>query len=116
MLDKIEKLQRDICNNYGAAYLPIPRSSVIGISLNMRESLGPINGFRHPPQGETTGWFLYAGEELKSDPDFFHPLHVGHLGSWCPVVEKFLGLPPGWRFLIAEDYLDVWYDDDLLII
>jgi hypothetical protein len=27
-----------------------------------------------------------------------------------------LGLPPGWRFLIAPGYLDVWYDASLLDI
>ena len=27
-----------------------------------------------------------------------------------------LALPPGWRFLLAPDYEDVWYDPSLLLI
>ena len=34
--------------------------------------------------------------------------------SLCPEVLEFLGLPPGYRFLLAIDYVDVWYDPSLL--
>jgi hypothetical protein len=27
---------------------------------------------------------------------------------------RFLGLPPGWRFLVAGDYEDVWEEQSLL--
>lgn len=37
-----------------------------------------------------------------------------HLDQLCPEIQKFLGLPPGWRFLIAENYEDVWFDISLL--
>ena len=47
-------------------------------------------------------------------PIFFVPLHVVHLDEWCPEVKKYLGLPPGWRFLIAEGHEDVWFDESLL--
>jgi hypothetical protein len=31
------------------------------------------------------------------------------------VFARYLGLAPGWRFLIGEDgYEDVWFDPDLL--
>ena len=74
----------------------------------------PINGLRHPPEGDTTGWYIWAGEELSEDPDFFVPLHFEHLAEWCPGVTKFLALPPGWRFLTAPDHEDVWFDVSLL--
>jgi hypothetical protein len=45
---------------------------------------------------------------------FFLPLHVTHLESRCPEIIKYLGLAPGWRFLVAPDYEDVWYDKALL--
>jgi hypothetical protein len=45
----------------------------------------------------------------------FLPLHVMHLDEWCPDVMRFLGLPPGWRFLVADGYQDVWDDPSLLI-
>ena len=28
----------------------------------------------------------------------------------------YLGLAPGWRFLIAPGYEDVWYDEKLLLV
>ncbi|KZN50869.1 immunity protein Imm33 domain-containing protein [Pseudoalteromonas luteoviolacea] len=109
-----EKLQKELCNVYGSDFLAAPRELKVGISLNVREGIVPINGLRHPPVGDTTGWYIYAGEEMSIAPDFFQPLHVEHLSDWCPEVEKYLGLSPGWRFLIAGDYEDVWYDETLL--
>ena len=53
---------------------------------------------------------------MSDAPDYFKPLHVEHLKEWCPEVEKYLGLGPGWRVLIAGEYEDVWYDESLLDI
>jgi len=51
---------------------------------------------------------------LSDDPDFFRPLHVEHVAEWCPEVQPYLALPPGWRFLIAPGHEDVWFDPALL--
>ena len=112
----IEDLQRATCARFGAEYIPAPRHLTVGFSKTIREGLLPINGLRHPTDGTTTGWYLWGGELLSDSPDFFQPLHVEHLGEWCPAVEKYLGLPPGWLFLIAGDYEDVWYDESLLAV
>jgi hypothetical protein len=113
---EIEELQKKICKKYKADFLSSPNKLKVGIALNVRKGIKPINGLRHSPEGDTTGWYIYAGEELSDDPDFFKPLHVEHLDKWCPQAKKFLGLPPGWRFLIIGDHEDVWYDDALLDI
>ncbi|HEY4593698.1 MAG TPA: hypothetical protein VIJ61_14885, partial [Thermoanaerobaculia bacterium] len=91
-----------------------PSSLKAGVAANVRSSIVPVNGLRHPPEGDTTGWYIWAGEELRSDPGFFLPLHIEHLKEWRPEVLRFLALPPGWRFLIAGDSEDVWYDESLL--
>jgi hypothetical protein len=39
---------------------------------------------------------------------------VVHLHDQCPEVLRFLGLPPGFGFLVAGDYVDVWEDRSLL--
>ena len=114
--DAMEKLQMNLCSRYGAEYLPSPSNFKVGISENVRDQIDPINGLRHPPKGDTTGWYIYAGEVLSDDPEFFLPLHVAHVKDWCPQVGKYLGLAPGWRFLIAADFEDVWFDDSLLEI
>lgn len=94
--------------------MPAPGHMKVGISESVRDGRMPLNGLRHPPTGDTTGWFIWAGEELSDAPDFFRPLHVDHLADWCPDVIPFLHLPPGWRFLLAPGVEDVWQDAGLL--
>lgn len=76
----------------------------------------PINGLRLVPKGDTTGWYLWAGQKLPFDPDFFVPLHLEHLDDWRPGLTRYLGLAPGWRFLIdpEAEHEDVWADPSLL--
>ena len=73
----------------------------------------PINGLRHPVENGTCGWYIWCGEKLLENADFFQPLHVKHINEYCPSIEKYLGLPVGYRFLIAEAYEDVWFDESL---
>jgi hypothetical protein len=88
---------------------------MISWSVSAMASVGdPINGLRHPPEGDPTGWYLWRGEELSQASDFFSPLHAGHLETGLPEVIPYLALPPGWRFLIAPGEEDVWYDESLL--
>jgi hypothetical protein len=113
-VDKTSRDQRDLCTQQGVDFVATPPHMKVGIARNVREGILPINGLRHPPVGDTTGWYIWAGEELSDDPNFFVPLHVEHLAEWCPVALRFLGLPPGWRFLVAGEYEDVWQDPSLL--
>jgi len=62
----------------------------------------------------TCGWYIWAGEQLSEASDFFVPVHAAHLADWAPLVLPYLGLPPGWRFLVTEQYEDVWEDKQLL--
>ena len=96
---------------YGFTPCPSPNEKKVGISHNVRSGLWPINGVRVEPTEETTGWYIWAGEETSDDPDFFVPLHAAHLEDWCPNVLPYLELPPGWRFLIAPGHEDVWFDE-----
>jgi hypothetical protein len=74
----------------------------------------PLNGLRHPPQGQSNGWYIWSGGELPADPDFFRPIHVSHLIEIAPEAIRYLALPPGWRFQVAPGHDDVWADDQLL--
>jgi hypothetical protein len=106
--------QLEVCKRYGVKCVPPIDDQKVGIALNVRTGLQPINGLRHPTHGDASGWYIWSGEEFSADPDFFVPLHLEHLSDWCPSVSKFLALPPGWRFLQARNYEDVWYDASLL--
>ena len=106
--------QRAVCEKFRTECVPSREDYKVGIAANVKDGILPINGLRHTPEGETTGWYIWAGEEFSTDPDFFSPLHVKHVSDWCPAVLRFLALPPGWRFLLAEGYEDVWFDRSLL--
>lgn len=110
----LEAAQHEICAKYDAEFCAAPPDKKLGIAENVRQGLLPINGLRHPPSGNTTGWYVWGGEELRTESDFFKPLHIEHLHEWCPRIQKYLGLAPGWRFLIADHYEDVWFDPALL--
>ncbi|MEQ1521401.1 MAG: hypothetical protein ABL936_09045 [Aestuariivirga sp.] len=116
MYTAIEELQRETCKRFNVQYCPSPLISKVGIAKNVKTNILPVNGMRHPPVGDTTGWYIWAGEHLSKAPDFFVPLHVSHLDEWRPELKKYLGLPPGWRFLVANKYEDVWFDENLLHI
>ena len=110
---QIEEAQRAFCLRHEAVYLASPGSSKLGFALSTKGQI-PVNGLRHPPQEDTNGWYIWCGEEYSSASDFFQPLHTQHVYDDSPNLSKLLGLPPGYRFLLAGDYLDVWYDASLL--
>lgn len=111
---RVIEQQRELCRKYGVPFVESPEGLKVGIAKNVKSGLEPINGLRHQPAGDTSGWYIWAGEELGADPDFFEPVHIEHLSEWCPKVLKYLGLPPGSRFLVAGDREDVWSDPSLL--
>ncbi|MGH6924569.1 MAG: immunity protein Imm33 domain-containing protein [Propylenella sp.] len=113
--DDKESEQRAVCTRVGAPYFPAPGWLKIGVSANVRSGEWPLNLLRHPPKGDTSGWYIWAGQTFSNAPDFFAPLHVEHLQGCRPEVLRYLGLPPGWRVLLGRDgYEDIWFDEALL--
>lgn len=114
MNKKLKSAQEQVCARFGAQFFGCDPHQMVGISRNVREGARPINGVRFRPEGDTCGWYIWGGEEWSDAPDFYVPLHAKHLEQWAPLVLPYLGLPPGWRFLITEEYEDVWEDPQLL--
>ncbi len=108
--------QKEICQKYKSRWVHAPSDMKVGIAKNVKEGAFPLHGLRHPVEGDTTGWYIWAGEELSSEDNFFEPLHVSHLAERCPDSIPFLGLEPGMRFLLAPGQEEVWYDEALLDI
>jgi len=109
--------QNAVCVKYNVEFSPTDFNDIVGIAL---ESLDieniPINGLRHPIEKGTSGWYIWSGE-LSPAVNFFKPSHVNHLLETCPEILDYLGLPPGWRFLIDnKGYEEVWFDKSLLLI
>jgi len=105
--------QEAICRRYEVRCVPSKGEEKTGFALATKGML-PINGLRHPPQNGTTGWYIWCGEKYSEASDFFSPLHTYHVYEEYPQIGRLLGLPPGYRFLLAGDYLDVWFDEKLL--
>lgn len=104
--------QRDVCQRFATKYMPPEAGEKVGIAL---ASLGiaPLHALRILPENGISGWYIHGGE-LSKDADFYQPLHVAHLYERCPSIVPYLALPPGWRVLLAPDYEDVWFDQELL--
>ena len=113
-MSSIAELQRGVCSRVRSPCVPCEENLKVGLARNVSSGLLPVNGLRHPPAGDTTGWYIWAGEEMGTGDDFFEPVHVRHLAEICPVVLPYLGLAPGWRFLVAPGHEDVWSDPTLL--
>jgi hypothetical protein len=64
--------QRVMCEQHGTQFTPAPDDMKVGIACNVREGILPIHGLRHPPVGDTTGWYIWAGGEPSDDPDFLY--------------------------------------------
>jgi hypothetical protein len=105
--------QREVCDRIGADYEPPSAGSMTGIALHTR-GLEPLNALRHPVEHGTCGWYIWWGDTLSEEPDFFDPLHVEHLPEECPEIVPYLALPPGWRVQLAPGYEDAWFDPNLL--
>ncbi len=102
-----------ICEKYGAKPVACDGMEKLGIAL-VTIGKQPINGVRYEAENGTCGWYIWCGEELSEDTDFFKPLHVNHIEEYLPEIEPYLSLPPGYRFLIAPGQEDVWFDSSLI--
>lgn len=107
--------QKDICVKYSQDFFATSEELKVGISANIKSGIMPITGLRYFPEGDTSGWYIWAGEYSDAD-DFFKPMHIFHLFEIFPEIVKYLGLPPGNRFVIDDKgYEDVWFDEGLLV-
>ncbi len=108
------KREQSICEWVGVEPEKPEAGTKIGIALS---TIGktPINGLRHKSENGTNGWYIWCGEEMGKEDDFFSPLHVEHIAEYLPEVLEYLDLPAGYRFLIdGNNYEDVWYEQELL--
>lgn len=106
--------QAEVCARFGVEPQHPDPLTKVEVATNISGSVVPLNGLRHPDAGDTSGWYLWRGESLNAEPGFFAPLHVEHVGDRSPEAVPYLALPPGWRFLIADGYEDVWFDPALI--
>lgn len=87
--------QKRFCRHFGADFLPSDEWLKIGISRDFDPERIPIHGLRHPPEGDTTGWYIWSGEDFSEARDFFVVWHTRHVYDRYPALGMCLGLAPG---------------------
>ena len=116
-MEQYIKDQKVICQKKGVVCTEFNPNLKIGISDEVLIGLLPIHGLRHPPEGNTSGWYIWAGDKFSESEDFFKPYCIKHLFDKKSEIIKYLGLPAGYRFLIDnKGYEDIWFDEKLLDI
>ena len=103
-----------LCDRVGCAPNYVGARAKLAAAPSLFGSEWPIKGIRHLPAKGTCGWYIWSGE-FSEDPNFFQPQHAEHVFTARPEVVDYLGLPPGWGFIIAPGYEDTWQDDTLLV-
>lgn len=110
-----DERQQQLCADHEVPWTPPAGGAIVGVARDVGVGTWPVHGLRLPIEGTACGWYLWAGGgALDQSQDYFEPVHVEHLYERCPEVLPYLGLPPGWRFLIAPGHFDVWDDPGLL--
>ena len=108
---------KQMCKKYQSTYVCSDLGKMVNLNLeSLNQGIMPLNGLRHPPEGPSTGWFIWAGREIpQENVKFFQSMHTSHLVEGRKLFIKYLGLAPGWRFQIDDKgYEDVWFDEKLL--
>lgn len=112
---QIEEAQMAVCKQFGADFVPPLPNAKIGFANSTSGQL-PINGLRHPTTVGTSGWYIWCGDSFSEARDFFETRCTDHFYEERHELVRLLGLAPGWRFLLAGDHLDVWFDAALLTV
>ena len=112
---RLSPAQRRLCRRFGVEAIPPRRRTMIGVARGRDPGLLPLNAVRHPPVGQTNGWYVWRGGPIPQDQnEFFSPSHVEHAVDEFPQLLPYLALPPGWAVILAPEYEDVWFDESLL--
>jgi len=114
VLDQWGRNQETVCERFQVEWVEWPRGLKVGVARNVRSGLAPFERTSPSPAGRSHRLVLVGGRSAVPGPGLLLPLHVEHLAEWCPAAIPYLGLPPGWRFLVAPGREDVWFDENLL--
>lgn len=55
----------------------------------------PLKALRHEPEGAVCGWYIWGGQDLPTNSEFFQSLCVEHLSEYVPE------LVPTWVFVLG---------------
>jgi hypothetical protein len=89
--------QMMLCTKYGVEFCPIGADRLVAVTPRALDDHSPLEGGRHEPDGDMSGWFL-TGSDFAGNVSDFQILHLYHVTSKRPELAKFLALPEGYLF------------------
>lgn len=106
--------QIQTCERLEADFVVASADALIAFCEPFDAECGVVHGLRSVAAGRQTGWHVWTGDADADDIGFFNVLHVRDFVSLCPAVGPFLGLAPGWRFIVDGGGPRAWFDPSLL--
>jgi hypothetical protein len=75
--------QQALCKKYDAPFFEAPTRLKVGIARNVKDGIQLINGLRHPPEGDTSGWYIWRVRYYPKPLTFSCPctLDISKIGT-----------------------------------
>ena len=90
--------QRWVCDTYQAPYEPCYENDLIALSPAALVAGTPVEGVRYLPESAMqSGWFLIE-DTFDGSVDDLENHHAYDVTAVRSDLERYFGLPPGWRF------------------
>jgi hypothetical protein len=106
----IRLTQQDTCRRWGAYPATPPDDARVLVATPLRPGRVPIYGFRAEGHGDESGWHLWQDRHGGRIPDTFRSVTINEIAEQVLPIMRYLALPAGWRFSVANDQESVWKD------
>ncbi len=108
--EEIQQTQQECCEHYSSNYTPTELEQLVVISDGIYEGAVPVEGVRYPSPSHMTGWWLTT-DNYNGDVDTLQSVHFRHIVEKRPELAIYMGLKPGYRFLLGGKDEHVWFDE-----
>lgn len=103
--------QHEVCDRYAAEFAPPRPDRLVVISDGVLEG-DAVQGVRYPSPEHMSGWWITTGR-YNGDVKTLRREHLYHLTAARPDLARYVALPFGFRFDLAQRE-DVWFDPKTL--
>jgi hypothetical protein len=104
--------QHFICDEHQAEFRPPRPDRLIVVSKGVLEGM-PVEGVRYPSPEHMSGWWLTT-DEYDGNIESLRHHHIYHVTAARPELAKYVALPEGFRFKLANRAVEVWFDESVL--
>lgn len=112
-VNSIIDMQREVCKRFGATHYASDENNTVYFA-GETQGLLPVHGERVRGGENQSGWYVWCGGNRFDRDDFFQEMSVFEFAGRVPLAYSFLGLPPGFKFLVAGGHQRAWLEEGLL--